>query len=168
MLGPSAISTGYFFHQRFLAELNGWSLELLAGGVALTALTSAISAVASGALVDCFTAVRVSRFYLVPLALASLALAVVPGPSGALIFFGLMGLTSGSSSVVVTAVLVEIFGAGQIGMVRALAASIMVVASAITPGLFGIVLDLGAGVVAIACASAVYLLGATLLLQRLR
>jgi MFS family permease len=131
--------------------------------VAFTAFTSAASAVVGGGLVDRFGAVRVSRLYLLPLALASLILATVPGPAGALLFFGLLGLTAGASNVVITAVLVEIFGAGQIGMIRALAASIMVIASAITPGLFGVVLDQGLSTPTIAFACAAYLIGASLL-----
>jgi MFS family permease len=126
-----------------------------------------LSAVATGTLVDRFGAVRISRFYLLPLALASVVLAVLPGPAGALLFFSLMGLTSGSSSVTITAVLVEIFGVGQIATVRALAAAIMVVASAITPGLFGIALDHGISAPAIGLTCAAYLVGATMLTLRI-
>ena len=30
MIGYPAIMTAYFFHQRFIADVKGWSLELLA------------------------------------------------------------------------------------------------------------------------------------------
>jgi hypothetical protein len=60
------------------------------------------------------------------------------------------------------------FGSIRIGTVRALASSIMVIGSALTPGMFGLALDYGTGVAAIEVACAVYLVAASLLNLLLR
>ena len=58
-------------------------------------------------------------------------------------FFGLIGLTSGCTNVVIAAVLAELFGTAHLGKIRALAGAIMVVASAATPGAIGLLFDAG-------------------------
>ena len=113
--------------------------------------------------------------FLVPLALAGLLLLGpgahdVPGLHGtptaqavatALAFFALVGLTGGASQVTVTGVLADLYGTDRIGMIRAMAAAIMVVASALTPGLFGIAVDAGIGFGVIGIAGAAYCLAAS-------
>jgi predicted MFS family arabinose efflux permease len=164
MMGPAAVSTGFFFHQRLIASEQGWSLELLATGIAVSALASVLSAIATGALVDRAGAIRVTRFYLVPLATASLLLGLGVGPLIALPFFALMGITSGASGVAVTATLAELYGTEQLGMIRALAAAIMVIASALTPAAMGFAFDARLGLFPVALLSAAYLGAASLVL----
>jgi len=175
MLAAPAISTGYFFHQRYIAEIRGWGVELLGAGMTAFALASVAGAMAAGFLADRVGSVRVSRFFLVPLALAGLLLLGpgahdVPGLHGtptaqavatALAFFALVGLTGGASQVTVTGVLADLYGTDRIGMIRAMAAAIMVVASALTPGLFGIAVDAGIGFGVIGIAGAAYCLAAS-------
>lgn len=163
MLGPAAVSTGYFFHQRLLAETLGWGLEGLALGVALSAVTSVVSSLGFGVLVDRYGARSMSRIFLLPLAAASLVLPAYGGVAGAAVFFILMGMTSGANGVVLTALLAELFGTEQIATVRAVAASVMVIASALTPFLMGYAFDAGIGIAPIGVVSAVYLVAATLL-----
>jgi hypothetical protein len=78
-----------------------------------------------------------------------------------------MGATAASSSVVVPAVLAELFGTERLGAIRALAA-LMVAGSAITPGLFGFLFDaeVASGWVGAACA--LYLVAASSLDLALR
>ena len=40
MIGYPAIMTAYLFHQRFIADVKGWPLELLASSITLFALVS--------------------------------------------------------------------------------------------------------------------------------
>jgi hypothetical protein len=58
---------------------------------------------------------------------------------------GLVGLTAGSSNTVVTVALAELYGPASLAVVRALAASAMILASALSPALVGIALDAGVG-----------------------
>ncbi|WP_342358651.1 MFS transporter [Terrarubrum flagellatum] len=168
MLGPPAITTGYFFHQRFLADDKSWSLDLLALSITASALASVISSIVVGALIDRFGAIRISRFQLLPLAACSLALGPMSGPASAIWFFALLGITSGANGVVITAALAEIYGAGQIGMIRAVAQSLQVIASAISPVVMGYAFDLHVALATIGGVAAVYLVAAaaaTLLLK---
>ena len=136
MIGYPAIMTAYFFHQRFIAEVKGWSLELLASSITLFALVSVVVAMSAGSFVDRFGAVRLSHFYLAGMTAAS-SRSPFDAPFLPLVFFALIGLTSGCTNVVIAAVLAELFGTAHLGKIRALAGAIMVVASAATPGAIG-------------------------------
>lgn len=160
MIGYPAIMTAYFFHQRFIADLKGWSLELLASSITLFALVSVVVAMSAGSFVDRFGAVRLSHFYLAGMTAASLALATVDAPYLPLVFFGLIGLTSGCTNVVIAAVLAELFGTTHLGKIRALAGAIMVVASAATPGAIGFLFDAGVTLEAICLGFVAYMIAA--------
>jgi len=163
MMGPPAISTGYFFHQRHIADSMEWGLSALAFGMSFFAIGSITGALATGWLADRVGSIRLSRFHLLPLAAASALLAAAIGPKGALAFFALVGLTGGASQVVVTTSLADIYGSTQLGMIRAMAASVMVLASAITPGLYGLAVDAGIGFPMIGVVSCLYLVAASIL-----
>jgi predicted MFS family arabinose efflux permease len=160
MIGYPAIMTAYFFHQRFIADLKGWSLELLASSITLFALVSVVVAMSAGSFVDRFGAVRLSHFYLAGMTAASVALATFDGPLLPLVFFGLIGLTSGCTNVVIAAVLAELFGTTHLGRIRALAGAIMVVASAATPGAIGLLFDAGVSLEAICLGFSAYMVAA--------
>jgi predicted MFS family arabinose efflux permease len=160
MIGYPAIMTAYLFHQRFIAEAKGWPVELLATGITLFALVSVAVTMTAGALVDRFGAVRLSHFYLVGMILASFVLVTVSGPFVPLLFFGLIGLTTGCTNVVISAVLAEIYGTRHLGKIRALAGAIMVIASALGPVVAGPLFDRGVGVDVVALGYAAYLIAA--------
>ena len=160
MIGYPAIMTAYFFHQRFIAEVKGWSLELLASSITVFALVSVVVAMSAGSFVDRFGAVRLSHFYLAGMTAASLTLALFDAPFLPLVFFALIGLTSGCTNVVIAAVLAELFGTTHLGKIRALAGAIMVVASAATPGAIGVLFDAGISLEAICLGFVVYMLAA--------
>lgn len=157
MIGYPAIMTAYFFHQRFIAEVKGWSLELLASSITLFALVSVIVAMSAGSFVDRFGAVRLSHFYLAGMTAASLCLATFEHPLLPLLFFGLIGLTSGCTNVVIAAVLAELFGTTHLGKIRAIAGALMVVASAATPGAIGLLIDAGVSLETIVLGFAAYM-----------
>ncbi|MGO4526086.1 nitrate/nitrite transporter [Microvirga sp. 2MCAF35] len=160
MIGYPAIMTAYFFHQRFIADVKGWSLELLASSITLFALVSVAVAMSAGSFVDRFGAVRLSHFYLAGMTVASITLAMFDDPYLPLVFFGLIGLTSGCTNVVIAAVLAELFGTTHLGKIRALAGAIMVVASAATPGAIGLLFDAEVTLEAICLGFAAYMIAA--------
>jgi MFS family permease len=143
IVAPSAILTAVIFHQRYIAEVKGWPLELLAGSITSYALASLTLTFTTGAVIDRFGAVLLSRFYLLGIAAGGVALAVLEAPSAALVVFALLGVTAGANNTVMPAVLAELFGTLHLGRVRALAGSMTVVASATTPGTVGFLFDLG-------------------------
>ncbi|WP_457090312.1 MFS transporter [Microvirga sp. P5_D2] len=158
MIGYPAIMTAYFFHQRFIAEVKGWSLELLASSITTFALVSVVVAMSAGSFVDRFGAVRLSHFYLAGMTAASICLATLSGPFLPLLFFGLIGLTSGCTNVVIAAVLAELFGTTHLGKIRAIAGSMMVVASAATPGAIGLLIDADVSLETIVLGFAAYMI----------
>ncbi len=78
-------------------------------------------------------------------------------------FFALLALSAAANGVVVPAVLAEIYGTAKIGTIRALAGAIMVVGSATTPILFGLLFDAGVRPSQIGVACAIYVAAASAL-----
>lgn len=100
---------------------------------------------AAGPLVDRVGALCVMPAFLLPLSAGLLALGLVDAPAAAPAFMALAGITAGINNVVATAVWVELYGEGSLGRTRSLAASVMVFSTALSPALFGVLLDLGTG-----------------------
>lgn len=163
MIAPGAIGTGYFFHQRLIGEQLGWRLDELAIGFATYAGTALASTMISGMLVDRFRGIPLSRYYLVFLGLASVSLATWPGGPPVMLFFALLAMTAAANSVVVPAVLAELYGTEHLGTIRALAGAIMVVGSATTPVLFGVMFDAGITIGTMGLASAAYVVVAAVI-----
>jgi MFS family permease len=160
MMGYPAIMTAYLFHQRFIAQAKGWPVELLATGITLFALVSVAVTMTAGALIDRFGAVRLSHFYLLGMTLASIVLVTASGPFTPLLFFALIGLTTGCTNVVIAATLAELYGTLHLGKIRALAGAIMVIASALGPVGAGLLFDAGVGIDAVALGFAAYMIAA--------
>lgn len=163
VIAPPAILTAFLFHQRFIAELKGWPLELLAAGLGAYAAGSVLMTMTAGTLVDRFGAIRLSAFHLAGIVIGSLVLATGDGAWIAVLFFGIIGMSAGANNVVMPAVLAELYGTRHLGMIRALAGSISVVASASTPGTTGLLFDRGVTLEGLAIGFAVYATAASCL-----
>jgi MFS family permease len=151
------------FHQRFIAEVKGWPLELLAGSITAYAMASLAMTFFTGTLVDRFGAIPLSRFYLLGIAAAGVALASIDGLLAAPIVFALLGTTAGANNTVMPAVLAELFGTQHLGRIRALAGSLSVVASATTPGTVGLLFDGGISPEALGLGFATYAVAVSLM-----
>ena len=107
LVGPPFIVTGLFFHQVPLVEAKGWQLAMFASSFAAYALASTAGAVLCGALVDRAGAVRLMPFYLLPLALGCMVLALGEQPLLAFAFMSLAGLGAGATAAIVAAMWAE-------------------------------------------------------------
>jgi MFS family permease len=163
IVAPSAILTAYMFHQRFIAEAKGWPLELLAGSITAYAAASLAMTFLTGALVDRFGAIALSRFYLLGIAAGGVALATLDGLFAAPVVFACLGMTAGANNTVMPAILAELFGTQHLGRVRALAGSLSVVASATTPGTAGFLFDRGVTQGALGLGFAAYVVAVSVL-----
>lgn len=161
LIGPSFIVTGLFFHQVHLSAAKGWDLAWFAACFAGYAAASTGAVMVSGALIDRLGARRLMPVYLLPLALGCIVLALGQHHLVALAFMALAGLTSGAAITVVTAMWAEVYGTAHLGAIRALAATLSVVASALAPASLGWLIDAAVSIEIIAAASAIYLLAAT-------
>jgi MFS family permease len=143
ILAPAFVGTTIFFHQVYLTELRGWPLPLFASGfVALSVTTMAVSLLA-GHLIDRFSAVFLLPLFLIPLALATFAAAFLTASWAIFVFMALLGVSYGFSSTLEGALWPEIYGTEHLGAVRSVVVALMVLASAVGPGLTGFLIDEG-------------------------
>ncbi|POF28857.1 MFS transporter [Roseibium marinum] len=140
---PAFIGTAIFFHQVYLVNLRGWSLEVFASAFLGMAAGVVCTSLVVGPLIDRFSARRLLPFTLIPLSLACLVLAQYHAPLSAFIFMGLIGISNGFNSTLVSSFWPEVYGTRHMGAIRASAFSVMVFASAAGPGLVGWLIDIG-------------------------
>ncbi|TXK62139.1 MFS transporter [Alkalisalibacterium limincola] len=150
------VVTALFLQQATLVTLKDWSLGLFASGFLVFALAQAGSNWISGALVDRFGARSVLRVYLLPLAIACLALGFVSGPAALWLMFAGLGVTAGAQGVVGGALWVELFGLRQLGLVRGVYFGFMVLTTAVSPFLLGAALSAGVDLGLLTVGLAVY------------
>ncbi|MEO0497184.1 MAG: MFS transporter [Pseudomonadota bacterium] len=143
LLSPAFIGTSVFFHQAHLMEMKGLSRELFAAGLGLMAIVTFTFALIAGWLVDRFTATRIARFYLLPLAAGCALLSLIDAAWGVMGFMVLMGISYGFSSTIAGAVLPELYGTKHLGSIRAVVVASMVLLTAAGPGLTGTLIDTG-------------------------
>lgn len=143
LIGPPAWGTSLFFQQVHIAEVKGWPLvDYLALVPFMTAISVSVTLV-SGGVIDRLGSGRVMQFFLVPWAAAFLVLSLADTLTIAAIAFALFGLATGLQATVITAFWAEFFGTKNIGEIKAASTSIMVLGSAIGPGISGLLIDHG-------------------------
>ncbi|MGB0844685.1 MAG: MFS transporter, partial [Alphaproteobacteria bacterium] len=140
-LVPSFVNTGVVFHHQHLALEKGWGN--IGAIFPIFAIVAVVSSVVLGTLVDKFTARKLIWLPMVPMTLAMLVFSLDLGPIAAYVGFGLIGVTSGGTNTIVTAVWPEMFGTKHLGSIRALSATLMVIGSALAPYLMGALFDEG-------------------------
>lgn len=143
LLGPSAFNTAFFFQQVHLAEVKGWPHVALVAIFPVYSAATVFAMLFSGWLVDRVGAMRLMAWYQLPLALFFLLMGQADSLAHAAPLMIFMGLTSGAQATVPTAFWAEAYGTRHIGSVKAVAASVMVLGSAIGPLLTGGLIDAG-------------------------
>lgn len=156
VLAPPFVGTGIFFQQAMIVEVKGWSLAWFVGWFGLHAATTIGASFATGWAVDRFGSMRALPFFLLPLTAAAGLLAMADNPLAVPVFMLLSGLSMGSSGTLLGSLWAELYGTRHLGAIRSLATSGGVFASALAPGLMGILLDLGVGIGALLLGLAVY------------
>lgn len=164
ILGPSAFGTALMFHQVHFSEIKGLSHMTFVSMFPIYTAATIISMIAAGWALDKWGTPRLIPFMHVPAIAAFLVFGLTSGPMGLMLGFILFGITSGAHSTLPNAFWAEFFGTAHIGSIKALAAAIMVLGSAIGPGLTGWGIDAGIGLEAQYVAVALYfLLSSTLM-----
>jgi MFS family permease len=143
LVGPAAFGTAFFFHQVHLAEVKGWShLQMVALFPIYTA-TSTVVSLLTGFAIDRYGAGRILPLMLLPVALGFFVFSTTTTLTGAAIGVTLFGLTSGMNATAPSAFWAEYFGTRHLGSIKAMATALMVLGSAIGPGLTGWIIDQG-------------------------
>jgi MFS family permease len=143
LMGPAAWNTAYFFHQVHLAEAKGWAHVSLVSLFPLYTAASVGTMLTAGWLVDRFGSLRLGAFYLLPLAAGYVTIALAgPVPAGALAMM-LIGAGQGMHVTMMATFWAEVFGTRHLGAIRAMMGAVMVLGTAIGPGVTGAIIDLG-------------------------
>ncbi|MDH3262420.1 MAG: MFS transporter [Paracoccaceae bacterium] len=143
LLTPGFIGTVIFFHQVHVAEVKGWSLAAMAPAYPAYAGVTVTAALAAGWAADRFGPDRLLPPLLIPMALSMLLLGSADSVWDWTLILAILGLTQGMQSAFWGAFLPHVYGTRHLGAVRALTVALMVVATAIGPGLTGLAIDLG-------------------------
>jgi MFS family permease len=147
ILAPNFIGTAAFFHQVHVSEVKDWPLAMMARGYPAYAAVTVISSLTCGWLADRFGPQTLLPFYLLPMGLGMILIA--PGGlsgdnAGAWhAMMACMGLTQGGSAMLLGALWPALYGTRHLGAVKALATAAMVFATALGPGVTGMLIDLG-------------------------
>ena len=163
MMAPSFVLTGFIFHQTRLVESKGWSLTVYASGYAGFAIASFATSLVFGALIDRFGARRMFPYFLLPTIVSMPIIAVFDHELAGLAFLIGSGSGLGATLTIYGAIWAEIYGTSHLGAIRSLAQSIMIFASALSPSVFGRLMDQGFSLESIAWGCLVFLVIALLM-----
>ncbi len=156
ILAPAFIVTGIFFHQSFIVASKGWSPAWFASCFIAYSLATVAASLVGGALTDKLTARRLLPLTCLTLAAGPLVLASGTSSWIVLAMMCVLGLSQGAQSTAASAVWAELYGVTHLGAIRALAASLMVLGSALSPAILGWLFDAGVSVNAVALGCAGY------------
>ncbi len=159
----SFIGTGLMFHQIFIFNQKGWTIEMLGTGFIFLGGFSIIGLIFGGPLIDILNPRKAILFVLLPIFLGILILLKFESFIFLIIYMSLYGLNLGISAPFTGSLWAELFGLESLGTVKALFHAIAVLASALSPVIFGYIIDWGFGVGMISVISLSMIIIATIL-----
>ena len=143
IVGPAAWGTALFFQQVHLTEVKGWSLASFVALMPVYTLSTIAFTFITGWAVDRFGVKWIVPFQMLPFAVSFCILAfaetIIMAGLGLVIF----GIGQGMQSTATTAFWAVFYGTRHLGAIKAAAAALMVLGSAIGPGITGALIDLG-------------------------
>jgi MFS family permease len=145
-IAASFISTGLTFHQIFVIEQKGWTLEMLANSFVFLGFFSIIGLLLGGPIIDKYNTKKVIIFTHAPLFIAILFLTFFDNYISMFIYMSLMGISLGIGTPFIGTLWAELYGLESLGTVKAFLHACMVFASALSPVIFGYMIDFGLGI----------------------
>lgn len=142
MLMP-AFSTAFWFHQVHFAQVKGWEHLALVSVFPMGTIALILSTQVFGWAIDRWGVARLLPVYLLPISIGFLVLSQTTGLFGAAIGVILMGISGGGQGTLPAACWAQFFGTRNIGAIKSVVVSLMVLGSAIGPGVTGWLIDLG-------------------------
>ncbi|MFU8860889.1 MAG: MFS transporter [Cyclonatronaceae bacterium] len=137
--------TGLFLFQISLAEYKSWSVETIAAAFIAFASLKVIFSLWVGPAIDKYSAKKIFPWFILPFLLGILSLWLIDHPAAAFIYLGLLGVTEGLGMSVKTSLWAELYGIKTIGAIRSMLTTFMVISTAVSPLLFGWLIDSGYG-----------------------
>jgi MFS family permease len=142
LLGPPAFTTAFFFHQVYFADLKGMSHLAFVSLFPVYTVVGIAAMIVSGVALDRFGTARLMPLYQLPLCVAFVVFATSGSILHLTIGFVFLAITTGAQSTLPNAFWAEFYGTRHIGSIKAMATAVMVLGSAIGPGLTGVLIDL--------------------------
>ncbi|BDD07829.1 MFS transporter [Fulvitalea axinellae] len=133
------VTTGVFIHQNLILEAKGWEEGWFAATFIFFGTFRIISTLFTGPLIDKFTAVRLAPLAPIPLAIGIAVLFSGNDSWRLAVYLSLNGMSLSFGSLVGSALWAEIYGAQYLGTTKSLVSTIMVLATAVSPVIFGVV-----------------------------
>lgn len=146
LLLPSLILTALLFLHGVIAEAKGLSLGVFAAAFVGYALIQIVASFIVGAAVDRFGSRPALLLHLLPIAAGAAVLASSDHPHAVWAYLTLAGATAAASSILRTSFVAELVPPSRLGAARSLLGSMLVMAAAAGPLLYGGLLDAGVGV----------------------
>ena len=146
LIGPSACTTSFFFQQVYFAEIKGWTHLQLVALFPIYTLVAILFNLVSGWALDKFGLDRIIPFYQIPLVFAFILFYFVSTQLGLALGLCFLAISAGANSTLPTAFWAEYYGTKFLGTNKALGTAIMVLGSAIGPGVTGYLIDWGFGI----------------------
>jgi MFS family permease len=143
VLAPSFIATVIFFHQGYLIETRHYDPLAFAAAFTVMSLVTVGFSFVSGALIDRFGSLNLLPYSLLPLAASAAVAGLVTPVWGVYVFMFLLGISNGLTSTLFGALWPEVYGLANLGGIRAITVSAMVLSSALGPGITGALIDRG-------------------------
>ena len=157
------ISTGLMFHQIFIIGQKGWTIEMLGNSYIFYGFFSILGLLIGGPIIDRFNTYRTALTSLTPLFFAVLVLLFFEKYIFLYLYMSLYGFSQGISAPFIGALWAEIYGVESLGTVKALLHAAMVMASALSPLIFGYLIDWGYGIFSIVLISFIFIIFSTTL-----
>jgi MFS family permease len=170
MMAPAVMSfsgfgTAFWFHQVHFAEIKGWSHLSLVSVFPLGTGMLALSTVLFGWAIDRFGVIKLLPYYLIPYILAFILHWYAPSLIWTALAVILMGFSGGGQATLLNACWATFYGTKNLGSIKAAATALMVLGSALGPGISGWLIDTDVpyetqmlGYAAVFCIAAVMLL----------
>ena len=157
------ISTGLMFHQIYIFSQKGWSIVMLGNGYIFLGIFSVLGLLIGGPLIDAFNTKKIVLTVLAPLLLSVIILILFDSLFFMIVYMCLYGLNMGISTPFLGSLWAEIYGVESLGTVKALLHAGGVFASALSPLVFGYLIDWGFGITTIVIISILIIIVSTLL-----
>ena len=157
------ISTGLIFHQIFIIEQKGWTIDMLANTFIFLGIFSILGLILAGPIIDAYNNKTVILFSLLPLFFAVLTLIFFNSYFAMFIYMSLLGINLGIGAPFVGSLWAELYGLESLGAVKALLHACGVFASALSPVMFGYMIDFGLGISSLCFVSLLIIFLSTLL-----
>ena len=162
MLTPGYVGTVVFFHQVHVAEIKGWTLIAMAPAYPAWALSEVAAAFVAGWAADRFGPARLLPLTVLPMGVGIALIGMGETPLAWITGIGLIGVTQGMTNTIWGTLLPATYGTNHIGSVRAVAAAVLVVSTALGPGMGWVIIDAGISVPQQAGAMALWCFGLSL------